>query len=487
MIELTESFVDSLAPNSSAAKNGRDLVKKNKLSGLHKSEDHTVLFGSCAGSGSSAYSCSADFKGGDTPVFRCNCPSRQFPCKHGLALLYAYAGGSTFTVAEVPAELEAKREKAEQRSAKKAEQAEAEASGEAPAKPKKVNKAALAKKIKAQLNGLDLLEKLVLSLIRGGLGTVDKKGLAQIKDGVKALGNSYLPGAQNELRGLSLHLEAALKDAGDQERRYAAAIEQLVTIQALIRKGRPYLEAKLADPELKPDTDSAIEEWLGHAWQLAELQSHDLVRSNKELVQLSFISYDDRSRGEFVDVGYWMELETGDIHRTFNYRPYKAAKYIKEEDSFFDVLTAEELYLYPGTVNRRVRMEKPSFAPLEDRHRETIRQFAETSIADAVKKVRGELKNPLGNKSPVLLLRASSIMEDESGGLVAVDAAGGKLQLADVMDEGRQTVNLLRIMPKSDLEDAALLLLFRHVPEQCRLIAQPLSLVHPTHLIRLWY
>jgi hypothetical protein len=487
MVEVTESFVDSLAPNSAAAKNGRDLVKKNKLSGLSKSEDGVLLFGNCAGSGASGYSCSADFKEGDTPVFRCNCPSRQFPCKHGLALLYAYAGGQTFSVAEVPADLEAKREKAEQRTAKKAAQAEAVASGEAEAKPKKVNKSALAKKIKAQLQGLDMLEKLVLSLIRGGLGTVDKRSLAGIHDGVKELGNSYLPGAQNELRALSIHLEAALAGSGKQEADYTAAIEQLLLIGALIRKGRPYLEAKLEDPELKPDTETAIEEWLGHAWQLSELQAHGLLRQNREMIQLSFISYDDKSRGEFVDIGYWMELENGEIHRTFNYRPYKAAKYIKEEDSFFDAVTAQELYIYPGTFNRRVRMENPSFAPVEERHRTKVREAAETSIADAVKKVRNELKNPLGNKSPVVLVHAKSIQETENGGLALLDNAGGKLQLDDYAGGWKNTLHLLRILPKPELEDAAFLLLFHHEPGQFRLVAQPLSIIHETHITRLLY
>ena len=50
---------------------------------------------------------------------RCTCPSRQFPCKHVLGLLYAYAGGASFTPAEVPEDLAAKREKAEKREERK--------------------------------------------------------------------------------------------------------------------------------------------------------------------------------------------------------------------------------------------------------------------------------------------------------------------------------------------------------------------------------
>jgi len=484
MNALTESIVDSLAPNSAAAKNGRDLVKKNKLTKLHKSEDDTLLFGECAGSGASAYSCSADFKDGDTPLVRCNCPSRQFPCKHGLALLYAYAGGAEFTVAEVPAELEAKREKAEKRTARKAAQEETAAGVEAPVKPKKVNKTAWVKKIQAQLEGLELLEKLTQSLIRSGLGTADKRVVTQLREGVKSLGNSYLPGAQNELRGLALALEQASKQSDAQEQVYSSAVEQLLRIHALIRKGRPYLEAKLQDPELRPDVETAIEEWLGHAWQLSELQAHGLVRTERELLQLAFASYDDPARAEYVDVGYWLELGSGEVHRALNYRPYKAAKHIRSEDSNVQLVRAGELYVYPGTWNRRIRMEQTASSQVGERELELARQSAESSVAEAVKKVRGELKDPLGNKSPVLLLHAASVLATADGQPVLVDDAGGKLQLADIPD-WQPTTELLRLVPASELEDAVFVLMFRHAPERQRLEAQPLAIIHATHITRL--
>ncbi|WP_020617376.1 SWIM zinc finger family protein [Paenibacillus daejeonensis] len=485
MIALTESLVDTLAPNSAAAKNGRDLVKKNKLTKLHKSEDDSLIFGECAGSGKSGYSCSADFRESDTPLVRCNCPSRQFPCKHGLALLYAYAGGAAFTVAEVPADLEAKREKAEKRSARKAAQEESAATAEAPAKPKKINKAAWAKKIKAQLEGLEMLEKLVLSFIRGGLGTVDKRSVTQLREGVKSLGNSYLPGAQNELRGLTLALEQAVKAGDVQEQVYAGALERLLRIHALIRKGRPYLEAKLEDPDLTPDIESPIEEWLGHAWQLSELQAHGLVRANRELIQLAFHSYDDGARGEYVDAGYWLELDTGEVHRSLNYRPYKAAKYIKSEDSTFHAIRAGELYVYPGTWNRRIRMEQTSMEEVLESHRQRARETAETSVAEAVKKVRGELKDPLGNKSPVLLLHAAAIQATADGQPVLVDHAGAKLQLGDVIG-WQATTPLLRVLPQEALSDAVFVLLFQHDPLQQRLVAQPIAIIQPTGITRLW-
>ena len=53
---------------------------------------------------------SIDFAVPQRPVYRCTCPSRQFPCKHVLSLLYALVERKTFTSADVPEELAAKRE-----------------------------------------------------------------------------------------------------------------------------------------------------------------------------------------------------------------------------------------------------------------------------------------------------------------------------------------------------------------------------------------
>jgi hypothetical protein len=66
-------------------------------------------------------------------------------------------------------------------------------------KPRTVNKAALAKKIKAQLDGIDLLQKLTLDLVRLGIGNMNAKSAREVEEQAKQLGNTYLPGAQAAL------------------------------------------------------------------------------------------------------------------------------------------------------------------------------------------------------------------------------------------------------------------------------------------------
>jgi hypothetical protein len=190
MIAIDEPFIDAAAPNAEAAKNGRLLVLKGKFVALHRSADDTLLFGRCQGSGKEPYLCSADFAALGAAVYRCNCPSRQFPCKHSLGLLYAFVQGKPFSPADVPEELTAKREKSTARIEKKKVAAE---------QPRTVNKSALAKKIKAQLAGIDLLEKLTLDLVRLGIGNMNAKSAREVEEQAKQLGNAYLPGAQAAL------------------------------------------------------------------------------------------------------------------------------------------------------------------------------------------------------------------------------------------------------------------------------------------------
>jgi len=258
MISIDEAYVDSAAPNPEAGKNGRGLVLKAKFVKLHISEDGTLLFGECQGSGKEPYHCSCDFARPEQPTHRCNCPSRQFPCKHCLGLMYAYAQGKKFTTAPAPEDVQVKREKMQARVEKK--QVEAD-------KPKQVNMAALAKKIKAQLDGIDVLERLAGDLVRLGIGNMNAKLAREMEEQAKQLGNAYPPGPQAALHSSTQLFSGddgkfAEKSAAQRERIYSEALDQLSRLHALVKQGRAYLQRRLDDPELKPETDSAIAAWL---------------------------------------------------------------------------------------------------------------------------------------------------------------------------------------------------------------------------------
>lgn len=484
MISIDETYVDAAAPNAEAGKNGRGLVLKGKFKKLCISPDETLLFGECQGSGASPYRCSCDFIRPDSPTHRCSCPSRQFPCKHCLGLMYAYAQKKGFATSDVPADLAEKRDKLQVRVEKKKEEQ---------TKPKEVDKNALAKKIKAQLAGLDLLETLTHDLVRMGMGNTNAKTAKQIEDQAKQLGNAYLPGAQAALHSYT-KLFAGEEGKFDsdvsatkREAIYSEALDQLTRLHSLIKQGRVYLNKRLSDSELQPETETPIAAWLGHAWQLRELRDAKLVEDDVELVQLAFNSYDDVARSEFVDTGMWMNLKTGRIQFTQTFRPYKAAKYIKSEDSFFQVAQVKELCVYPGHVNPRIRWEAMTARPLEKQDFAQIRKLAHSSFATLIKEVKGQLKGPLADKRPVYALNYAKIgrVGEE---LVAEDAQGERLVLTDRgMTDEPPSCNLFYLLPPSLFAGHTLVARFHHDLDTRKLRIKPLAIVTSESIVRLTF
>ena len=479
MISITQDFVEAAAPNAEAAKNGRGLVLKNKFLTLHHSPDETLWFGQCQGSGKTPYLCSADFAVPEKPVYRCTCPSRQFPCKHALGLLYALAEGKKFTSAEVPEELAAKREKVAARVEKRKADTD---------KPVKVNKAALAKKIKAQLEGIDLLEKLTQDVVRLGIGNMNAKTAHELEEQARQLGNAYLPGAQAALHNytkLFSSAEGEERTGAGREAVYSEALDQLCRLHALIRKGRAYLQTRLDDPELAPETDTGIAAWLGHAWQLRELKEAGLVEENVELVQLAFHSYDDVARKEYVDAGVWMNLGNGRIYLTQTFRPYQAARHIKSDDSFSQVAQIKELCVYPGDINPRVRWDGMLARPIEPRDLAKIRGHGRGEFAAVVKDVKSVLKNPLADKYPICALNYRRIGAVGKA-LVVEDRTGERLVITDAgLPEEPRSSHLLSLVPKDVLQDQTLIVRFRHDLDSRKLQVKPLTIVTEADVIRL--
>ncbi|HEX8553403.1 MAG TPA: SWIM zinc finger family protein, partial [Sphingomonas sp.] len=86
MIDL--QAVERLAADQASLKAAAGLVKPGKWSGAGASGDGVLIWGECAGSGANPYRVCADLRDFGA---KCTCPSRKFPCKHALALLWLCA------------------------------------------------------------------------------------------------------------------------------------------------------------------------------------------------------------------------------------------------------------------------------------------------------------------------------------------------------------------------------------------------------------
>ncbi len=345
MINLTEQQIKTLAPDVSTYSNAKFLATDGSLIRCFRSEDNTVIFGECTGSGNRNYHPSVDFRGADQPVAACDCPSRLKPCKHSVALMLAYECGAPFEVADIPVSILDQRVKAKKKGKRK--------KTAAAAKPKKVNKAALKKKIKAQLDGLELLEKVLNDIVKRGIGAMDKPAIKELEAQAKQLGNFYLPGARFAL----LDLTELFKKSKNHDEISTAAMDYLSRAYGLCKKGKSYLQERLENEDMPRDTGSEIEAWLGYAWQLTELKEAGLIQEEVDLIELSFSSGFDHVRKEFVDEGIWLNLESGQLVKRLTLRPKRAKQHVAEVDSFHKVAHVDALVLYPGAVNPRVRWE----------------------------------------------------------------------------------------------------------------------------------
>lgn len=124
MTTLSVQEIHQLAPDDASAKAAKGLVVPGKWPTLAR--DENGLWGECQGSGSKPYQVQVDFTG---PAFRCTCPSRKFPCKHGLALMLLDAQhGQHFQTGSPPAWVEewreSRRKRADQAAAKEKAAAE---------------------------------------------------------------------------------------------------------------------------------------------------------------------------------------------------------------------------------------------------------------------------------------------------------------------------------------------------------------------------
>jgi hypothetical protein len=161
-MQWTEEQISALAPDDSSLKAGRNLAKTNQWLNVQQSE--RALWGECQGSGKDPYRAAIDLT---NLAFKCSCPSKKFPCKHGLGLFLLFARQSNaFAIRE---ETEWVNEWLNKRNAKQQQKTE----------NKPVDEKAKAKRIDARLKkvnaGIEEVQLWLKDLIRNGLIGIPEK------------------------------------------------------------------------------------------------------------------------------------------------------------------------------------------------------------------------------------------------------------------------------------------------------------------------
>jgi hypothetical protein len=193
----TVEEVLKLAPDGKAAAAARKLATPGPWSELGATE--ALVFGSCQGSGRVPYQVAVDL---GEPAFRCTCPSRKFPCKHGLALLMLWAEGGG-SVADVSAVADHASEWAAARTERSTRAARKAAGDDAgPADPE-AQARRLEARIRRMTEGLADLELWLTDLTRNGLAAARAQPRSFWDQAAARLVDAQMPALAGRVRDLA--------------------------------------------------------------------------------------------------------------------------------------------------------------------------------------------------------------------------------------------------------------------------------------------
>lgn len=190
-MQLNEEQILALAPDEASRKAGRDLANSVKWS--NQGINDKALWGECQGSGKNPYKTQVDLL---NVAFKCSCPSRKFPCKHGLGILLLYGRqNNLFSVTNAPdwvnEWIEKRNEKVEKASEKVSKPVDIETQA----------KRAQQRHKKIEL-GIQELQLFLKDIVRNGILNIPEKAPAIFNNLAKRMIDAQAPGLAFMVREL---------------------------------------------------------------------------------------------------------------------------------------------------------------------------------------------------------------------------------------------------------------------------------------------
>jgi SWIM zinc finger len=355
---LTRERIESLAPDQASLAAALKLVKPTTWPVLAANADASVLWGECQGSGSTPYR--VVVSPGDTG-YKCTCPSRKFPCKHTLAVLWLRVDKpERFVTAAPPPWVEewsarrrpgggrpSSKPKPEDSAPKEArsldaalaepEPVDAEASAKAAARAHAQRQRLKADREAAVLAGLDELDRWVLDQLTQGLAAFAPRS----QTAVRALTTRLVDAKAGALAGRLDRLATDLFRVPE-EQRADVAIEQLAALTLI---AAAYRNQERLPPPLREDVRRAVgwtakrEELLADtaaprisstwivAANLSEVQPDKLRRLETWLVNATAVGADDPRVAVLID---FVPVSGG----AFGF-PYEPGEHLEAEIVFY--------------------------------------------------------------------------------------------------------------------------------------------------------
>jgi hypothetical protein len=220
-----------------------------------------ALWGLCQGSGKEPYRTQIDLAG---PAFKCSCPSRKFPCKHGLGLYLLYAKqAAAFADASPPDWVGEWLQSREQRQEKTAAKATEEVTPEQQAAKEKAQQKRQDQRAANVAQGLALLDTWLADLAREGVAGLRGKSAAAWDAMASRMVDAQVPGVAARIRRAGNGLYAS--SAPNWEMPLARELAQLALLVQCHTRLEPLPPALQADVRSARGFAVAQEEVLAQA------------------------------------------------------------------------------------------------------------------------------------------------------------------------------------------------------------------------------
>lgn len=245
-----------MAPDESSRKSGKELAVPTKWG--RRAYSKRALWGECQGSGKSPYQTQIDLT---NVAFKCSCPSRKFPCKHGLGLLLLFARDpKSFTTESEPTWVTDWLDRRAEREETKIEKQ----------KEKKVDPVAQAKRQENRLkrveDGVSELRLWIKDIIRNGLIGIPSKDFMFFENMTRRMVDAQAPGLSSMIRSLA---EINFYADGWQSQ----FLDQLIRIYLVI-------EGFSRMDELPDHLREEVKSLIGFSQNQEELKKEDGLRDN---------------------------------------------------------------------------------------------------------------------------------------------------------------------------------------------------------------
>jgi hypothetical protein len=270
---LTVAQIEALAPDSGTIKRGKDLANPRKWVSLGC--DDMGAWGLCQGSGSDPYQTQVDL---NTMGFKCSCPVKKLPCKHGMGLLFLLEKNrDAFSQKEQPEWVKTWLEGRAKRAEQKAQREENPRPVDLKAQAKRQNE----RYAKAEAGMADL-ELWLSDVIRNGLAHARNQGYSFWNGRAARMQDAQMPGIRTRIFEMA---GTAASGDGWQDR-----------LTAQIGKLNLLIEGFKRMDSLPPEIQADIRTAMGWTLKQEEVLNETAVRDNwLVLGQIVFESdYEDK-------------------------------------------------------------------------------------------------------------------------------------------------------------------------------------------------